>query len=318
MNCDRMGELLDRLLDGELTEEERRAMEAHGRECPACAEAIRATMQMKALFAGMETEADVPLEAQARWRGAVKAEAAAQSRRRMIRWIASAAAAVVAVAGISLSLNGRNAPNKSTGTMAMEQSYEAVEAAGAAEAGTAPAPEATAEPARELPVSVDAVSNNAAAPVSTSAPAPVQPDVALESVEFAAAGSAVVEADGSAGTDAVAIDEEESGLIAFEESDEPLLCAAVAQRAPACELSIRVEDVDAACKNIGDLVEEYEGTADVQALADGGANIYVEIEAENAADFLSAVLPLDISEGKTEPPELSDEGSLLLLIALSR
>ena len=37
MTCGEVNGLLDRLMDGELTEEERRAMEAHGRECPECA-----------------------------------------------------------------------------------------------------------------------------------------------------------------------------------------------------------------------------------------------------------------------------------------
>ena len=75
MDCLQVSEMLDMLMDGALDEGQCQALEAHGRECAQCAAAIRSTLQMKALLDQMEPEADVPLEAQARWRGAVKAEA---------------------------------------------------------------------------------------------------------------------------------------------------------------------------------------------------------------------------------------------------
>ena len=100
MNCNQVNGMLDMLMDGTLDDVQRGALEAHGRECPTCAAAIRATLQMKALFEQMEPEADVPLAAQARWRGAVKAESKQQRQKRMRRWIASVAAAAVVLVGI--------------------------------------------------------------------------------------------------------------------------------------------------------------------------------------------------------------------------
>lgn len=307
MNCAEVNGLLDLLMDGELTDEQRRAMEAHGRECPECAEAIRSTMQMKALFDKMGPEVDVPLEAQAKWRGAVKAEAAKQRKGRMIRWIASAAAAVVAVAGIGLAMNGRNAPEKGATLMAVEESSAESET-------TYSAGETQSEPV--------AVSNAAAIGMtlgeSPSGAAYTVAESAGEAESYAAADNAVVEADGAIEAKAVDAESEADDMVSFEEADEELVCAAVAQRAPACELSIRVEDVETACDHIRDLVEEYEGAADVQSLADGSANVYIEIDADNAEDFLSAVLPMDLSDASAEPPELSDEGTLLLLLTVSR
>ena len=38
MTCKDVSGMLDRLIDGELTADERRELEAHGRECPDCAD----------------------------------------------------------------------------------------------------------------------------------------------------------------------------------------------------------------------------------------------------------------------------------------
>ena len=94
MDCRQVNDMLDLLMDGALGDEEREAMEAHGRECPQCAAAIRATRQLKALFEQMEPEADVPLEAQAKWRGAVREASKRRKQKRLMRWIASAAAVI--------------------------------------------------------------------------------------------------------------------------------------------------------------------------------------------------------------------------------
>ena len=92
--------------------------------------------------------------------------------------------------------------------------------------------------------------------------------------------------------------------------------AASARRAPACELRLRVEDVDAACKLIRDLAEEYEGAADVQRLEDGGANVYAEVSAADAEDFLSALKPLGDIEGETRLPESDGSGAMLILLSV--
>ena len=86
MNCAEVNGLLDFLMDGALDEGQRRALQAHAQTCPECAGAIRHAMQLKALFAEMEMEADVPLKAQAAWRNAVRAEEKRNRRRRFTRW----------------------------------------------------------------------------------------------------------------------------------------------------------------------------------------------------------------------------------------
>ena len=270
MNCAEINGLLDALMDGELDEAQRQALEAHGRECPECAEAIRATMQMKALFAEMRDEADVPLAAQARWRGAVRDQARRKGRGRLARWIGSAAAAVVVLVGVGLALNMNGAPQKSA-----ETAVQAVEERADAGAG---------EEAEEA--------------------------LAYDGLE--AANGAVLEADGAM-ADAEAAPE----AVEFEAPGFAVR-AAVAQRAPACELALSVADVDTACARIRDLASEYEGVADAQRREDGGANVYVELSGENAGDFLSAVLPMDEGDHDDALPELAGEGSVLVLLTVDK
>ena len=147
------------------------------------------------------------------------------------------------------------------------------------------------------------------------------PKAAYEAEEaYDAAMGAVVETDGAA-TDQGAIQangdlEEAEEADMCERAEASASAAATAMRAPAWELSMQVESVETACGRIRDLVEEYEGSADVQQLAEGGANVYVELPANNAADFLSAVLPLDVSGQTRALPEFADEGEVQLLLAL--
>ena len=270
MDCTQVNGMLDMLMDDALSDEQRSAMEAHGRECPACAAAIRSTLQMKALFAQMEPEIDVPLEAQARWRGAVRQEAKPAKPIRLRRWIASVAAAAVVLVGVGAALVHREAPKQSA--TAYEDS--AVVAM--------PLEERAAEPAL-----ASGVASNA---MTVDAP------------------GAVVEADGMA-DEAVAIGDAAMGLAA--ESEVPGLSA------PAFELALRVKDVETACDRIRDLAQEYEAVADVQAAVDGGANIYVEIDAENAGDFLNAVAPMDASGKAVDVPDLAGGGRLLILLVLT-
>ena len=276
MDCLQVGEMLDLLMDGALDEGRRQALEAHGRDCPECAAAIRSTLQMKALLDQMEPEADVPLEAQARWRGAVKAEAKSQKQKRLRRWFASAAAAVVLLVGVGMALRLNGAPKQNAASLSVERPVGQIE-------------ERTAESALASGEAVTHVRSNAAP-------------------------GAVVEADGVA-DEAVAIVDSEMGMAALEaayEAEE----APSAQRAPACELTLKVDDVAVACDRIRDLAQEYEAAADIQAAGDGKANVFVEIAAHNAGDFLNAVAPIDISEETADMPELTGNGRVLVLLAL--
>jgi hypothetical protein len=275
MNCNQVNGMLDMLMDGTLDDVQRGALEAHGRECPTCAAVIRATLQMKALFEQMEPEADVPLAAQARWRGAVKAESKQQRQKRMRRWIASVAAAAVVLVGIGAAFTLKNAPKRNDALYVREESAEAP------------------------------VAENAAEPVLAS-------NGTVTNERFDAAPGAVVEADGMA-DEVVAIGDATAGMAAAEEEAES---PASGQRVPACELALKVEDVETACNRVCDLAQEYEAVADVQSVADGGANVYVEIDAENAADFLNAVAPMDKSEKPIDVPALAGSGRVLRLLVL--
>ena len=275
MDCSQVRDALDLLMDGALDDAQRQAMEAHGRECPDCAAAIRSTLQMKALFDQMEPEADVPLEAQAAWRGAVRAEAKRQKQRRLTRWIASAAAAVVAVVGVGMAFRLHGAPKQSAAPL-----YEAKLAA-AQDAETA------AEPALASGGAVAGLRSNEAP-------------------------GAVVEADGMA-DEAVAFEEAAMDMAeeaAYQANEAPV------QRATACELTLRVDDVDIACDRIRDLAQEYEAVAEAQPAGEGRANVYVEIASENAGDFMNAVVPMDTSGKAVDVPALSGGGRVLVLLAL--
>jgi anti-sigma factor RsiW len=276
MDCEKVSEMLDLLMDGALDEAQRQALEAHGRHCPECSAAIRSTLQMKALFDRMEPEADVPLETQARWREAVRAEEKAQKQKRLRRWFASAAAAVVLLVGVGMVFRLQGTPGQNTTRMYDERMAMQVE-------------EKAVEP-------VLAAGNAVAR----------QPSDAVA--------SAVVEADGVA-DEAVAIADYEAGMAVSEEAHEAEE-AASGQRAPACELTLEVDDVSVACDRINDLAQEYEAVADIQAAGDGRANVFVEIAAENAGDFLNAVAPINASGEAVKVPELTGSGRVLVLLAL--
>lgn len=108
MKCSEVNEMLDRLMDDDLSDSLRRELEDHAQNCPQCAEIIKATIEMKALLTDMDEEADVPLEAQVAWRRAVKQEASKRKTGKIYRWIGTCAAAVVLIAGIGFAFNADN------------------------------------------------------------------------------------------------------------------------------------------------------------------------------------------------------------------
>lgn len=347
MTCGEVNGLLDRLMDGELTEEERRAMEAHGRECPECAEAIRATMRMKALFDEMEPEADVPLAAQAKWRGAVREAARQKNRARLIRWIGSAAAAVVVLAGVGLAMNLRGAPARDTQN-AETQIVEISEAGEADEAAESAADPAMEEPGAAAPDSAGEAPAKAQTESAGEVSLKAAPDSAYEAVpdsafeaeparsmavEDAAEAAPVMEfaaesapmsagAAGETGSSAPVADAAEEdlsdadGAVLESDGETSNVCAALAQRAPACEVRLRAEDTNKALAMIFDLASEYEADPDLQFLDDGGMNVYVEIPSGEAGAFLKAIESVGAPEGEAKLPDEGEGETVLLLVAL--
>ena len=296
LNCEALNTYLDLMMDGELTDDQLREMEAHGQQCPRCAEAIRQTKQLKALLAQMEPEVDVPLPAQAKWRGAVR-EAARQSRRkRLYRWIGSAAAAVVVLVGVGVTLNGRIAPKRGveTAPAALESAVvsEAVESEAFEEA------DAAYEAEEAVAFEAEAVE------------APARMAIKAAGVSEVAAENAVIEADGAATAD-------EDDLAEFDQAPDAGMCAAVAQKTATCEAAIRVKDVDAACRQIEDLAREYEAEADVRRLEDGGASVYLTLDAANAEDLIGAIAPLNVGEDALEVPVQADDQVLQLVLTVT-
>ena len=323
MTCEELNGLLDRLTDGELTEDERRALDAHGAECPECAGQIRATLQMKALFEEMEPEVDVPLAAQASWRSAVREEAqkskAAQvpqkaDRRRLIRWIGSAAAAVVVLVGVGRALNGSLSPRKANDTVMLAETTGGADAKSVAASEAAPEVGVIETDGESAAYETNAVQEES---VAFEAEAAYEADAAgeLELYEAEDFDAAEDMGEKAVAAEPLEVAEEETPMMMAMESA-PATCGALAQQAPACELSIRVKDVNDACGVIVDLAEEFEGSADVQSVEGGSANVYVALYGRNAADFLKAVAKLDTSEGGVDLPAVSEEGSLLMLLVV--
>lgn len=105
MNCSEINELLDKLMDDEISDDMRRELELHAAACPQCAENIRATIEMKEMLDGLKEEADVPLAAQSAWRKAVKQEAAKIKAKKIYRSIGYAVAALVMIVGIGFAVD---------------------------------------------------------------------------------------------------------------------------------------------------------------------------------------------------------------------
>lgn len=94
MNCTQLDQYLDAMMDGTLDADDLRAVEAHCQGCVECAEKLRVNRRMMRMFDEMAPEIDVPLSAQAAWRGAVKREAARGRQRKWYRIVGGLAAAV--------------------------------------------------------------------------------------------------------------------------------------------------------------------------------------------------------------------------------
>lgn len=101
MNCEEARLLLDAYIDGELPEDETRALLDHAQACAVCGRELKAAEILRESLLHMDDELAVPLEAQAAWRLAVRAEARKRNTRRLLRMAYAAAALVLAVGGFA-------------------------------------------------------------------------------------------------------------------------------------------------------------------------------------------------------------------------
>lgn len=106
MDCEQMRAKLDAYIDGELSAEEMRAIRDHAAACEDCRNELRAAELLRDALAHMDDDVAVPLEAQAAWRKAVRAEASRKSKRRFMRMACGLAAALVVVIGCTTVLRG--------------------------------------------------------------------------------------------------------------------------------------------------------------------------------------------------------------------
>lgn len=284
-NCAQIETLLDAWMDDALTGAELAELDAHCAECPACAAKARATQALRDMFSETAPELDVPLEAQAAWRGAVKAEADRARRRTWTRWAGGIAAALLVALGSFFALrpNAADVKKMEAATTGAAQNVAVVEADGmealetAAESAEAYDMDADSAESCEMEAEDydEAVNENAA-------PAQGQKSLA------AASG------------------------VAYRANAAPV--------APAHERRMTVQDLDRTCAYMADLISEYEGSLDEQRFeADGAkcANLFIDIPAENAADFLKAAAHYDTGDA----PDETDAGgfgagrvSLLLVL----
>lgn len=113
MGCEEFRQLLDAYIDGELSPAEIEALSEHAKACEACREELKAAQLLRETLAHMDDGIEVPLQAQAAWRSAVRAEAKKNTKVRTRRWIrtcSAIAAALVLALGVSLTINDRPAP----------------------------------------------------------------------------------------------------------------------------------------------------------------------------------------------------------------
>ena len=99
MNCEQMRAMLDAYIDGELSAEEMRALRDHAAACEDCKRELEAAELLRDALAHMDDDVSVPLEAQAAWRKAVRAEAGKRSKKRALRVVYGLAAALVVAIG---------------------------------------------------------------------------------------------------------------------------------------------------------------------------------------------------------------------------
>jgi len=105
MNCEEARRLLDAYIDGELSEAEKRALMDHAQACEMCAQELEAAELLRDTLSHIDDDVQVPLQAQAAWRSAVRAEAKKKNTRKWMRAGYAAAAALVLLIGGGIALH---------------------------------------------------------------------------------------------------------------------------------------------------------------------------------------------------------------------
>lgn len=108
MDCERFGYLLDAYIDGEMNDEDMRQFMDHADSCEDCRMALREAELLRDVMKDMDDDVAVPLQVQAAWRNAVRAEAKKIRMRRVMKFAYAAAAALVLVIGCTIGLNAVN------------------------------------------------------------------------------------------------------------------------------------------------------------------------------------------------------------------
>ncbi|MBR0367123.1 MAG: hypothetical protein IJH86_01860 [Clostridia bacterium] len=274
MNCTQLDQYLDAMLDGTLTADELSSVDDHCQGCAACAEKLKANRQMMRVFAEMAPEMDVPLPAQARWREAVRNEARRPARLNF-RLIGGIAAALVVALGATFALKAPAGDDAKMLSVRTEQS---------ADAALSDSRTLDAAPAMEFEAADDAL---------------IEADGAAESVNMAEEDEAVQEA--------------EAVEFAAEAANLPVKSVG----APMREIGMVVDDVNRVCDYARDLAQEYEGDIDIQHFDEDGAacaNLYIDLPAANAPEFLEAMRHFDHSGAPADAFDVDGETSLLLVL----
>lgn len=112
MKCEEFLLKIDAYIDGELSNEEVLDLRAHAATCNACRLEMEKAELLRDTLSHIDDDISVPLEAQAAWRKAVRAEAKHRSARKWMKGLYVVAAALVLVLGCTLMLKNDIFANK--------------------------------------------------------------------------------------------------------------------------------------------------------------------------------------------------------------
>ena len=264
-----------------------KTVEEHCQCCAECAGKLKLNRQMMRVFAEMAPEMDVPLKAQAAWRGAVKQEARRKRQRRAYRYIGGIAAAMVVAIGATLAFK-----------MPAKLDMSAVDSAAVR----------TVERAEE-------VSEAAEMDYSTAESEEIVEDADYEVIEDAYQSVEEAAEEEPAAMEYAA----EASLFEADGATYALNAAMKTTGGPMQEIVMTVDDVERACDYAQDLAQEYEGGIDVQRYdVDGApcANLYIQLPAANAAEYMEAMYHFDQSGAAAEPVEVRGDGKVYLILVL--